>query len=258
MDNGQVNAAFAGHARWRLRHDWGLARACAFSRLNPVSHTTTGHLLLRRWRGQRSPRPLFTSTIGFAQRPAIQVAEGDGVTWPDDAIYWVAVDRISPGGIAARDSARLARPVVHADGADVGLLPNAPTDVRVRQGSDGKLWVTWAYNPADEQVAPYAFSIYSDAGLGALDEEAIGTVPYERGRHYYSWRYAGDDWDGWRWLVLAETEAGVQSLASLPAGRGVSNFYGLAAIDAAQAAARIASPPASPLYESGFSQQGQT
>lgn len=259
MDNAQLNSVFASAARWRLRHDFGLARACAFSRLNPVPHTTTGHLLLRRWRGTKAPRPTFAATIGFARRPDTVVDEGAGVTWADDAVYWLAADRVNAGAICSPVDHRAAQPVVRSAGDDVGLLPNPPVDVTLRQGGDGKLWISWGYNPAGQQAVPALFAIYSDAGGGgALDGDPLATVPYVAGRIAYTWRYSGDDWDQWRFLVLAETTGGVKSLATLPNGRGLSTSYGLAAMDAILTARRCVSTLVEPGVFNALSGTGQT
>ena len=233
IDHDLVNAIASDDAHWRMEGDGALAWICGPSAICPLAFQPKGAadggaLILRRWTGKKYPRPEFPIGAGFALRPATTVTESTGVTKAADTIYWLAVERVSPGGIGARGPVR--RAIARAtDGAGnyVGPMPNPPTMVTTRRAVDGNLELTWYYNPEGQQVAPADFAIYSDEGSGTFNAAPQDTVTYASNRRRYTWQKTGTGWAGWLWIVLARSAAGALSLTQLPGGRGLSDIYGV-------------------------------
>jgi hypothetical protein len=245
MTNDALNAAISDAAHWRMLWDGGLAWVAGPFLAAPACMLSAGALIMRRWPAPQLPRPAAPLAIGSALRPATSVTE-QGATPAADKIYYVDVERVSGGGVIAPEVGRLAQPAVYDGASDyVGAIPNPPLHVKAVQNPDGKLRLEWVYNPAGEQATPAAFHIYSDEGGGALMTPALDTVSYVPGQRHYSYTLPGDAWDGWQFLVLAQTAAGVRSLAPLPTG-GVSESYGLYANDAILTASRLATAPDAP------------
>ncbi len=241
MDRAQTNAAQLDAAAWRMRWDRAVGWACGPCQLQP--RPFAGGLILRRWKVPKYPRPTAPAAVGFAPRTAAYVTEGASVTTDASEVWIYAVDRVSAGGVLTEARMRTARAVPFTDAAvPLSGIPNPPLDVHAEQGPDGKLWIHWAYHETDQQVAPDKFYIYSDSGSGTLSSTAIASVSYIPGCRNYAYRLASDDWDGWMFLVLAETVARVKSLAALPNRAGCSPTYGLAA-EAARIATRQATAP---------------
>ena len=185
----RLNDIRANRRLLRLCHDPGF-------RFANFNHRTTwwrrdGLLLLRRYTGPRSPRPACAPTIGWDNRPVSTVSSHSGVTCSGTRVYWHWAEKIGRGGVPAATPGRLTKAVVYSGGAYAGALPNAPSNVRVRQILGLKLLLTWVYNKLDEQIAPTSFDIFSDGGTGTMDwVTPIGNVAYDPGRWRYSWTSA--------------------------------------------------------------------
>ena len=149
---------------------------------------TEGVLLLHRYTGALAPRPWFAPVVGHALRESATVSSDSGAGYGGDNIYHHWVEKIGRGGVAAPTPERLTRTVVYDDGSYVGLIPNPPTRISLRQKAGRKIVVTWVYNPLDQQVAPEAFEVYSNGGSGAIDlDDPVGEVDYVAGKYLYRW-----------------------------------------------------------------------
>jgi len=244
MDRAQLNAAQLDAAAWRMRWDRAVGWMCGPCQLQP--RPFAGGLILRRWPAPKYPRPTAPAAVGFAPRTASYVTSGQSVTTGTNEVWIFVVDRVSAGGVLTEGRMRAAQPVpFNATATPLAAIPNPPLDMHTEQGPDGKLWIHWTYHETDQQVAPDKFYIYSDSGTGTLSGTAIDSVSYIPGCRHYAYQLATDGWDGWMFLVLAETAARVKSLAALPNRGGCSPTYGLAA-DAARSAARLATAPTAP------------
>ncbi len=149
---------------------------------------TEGALLLHRYAGRPAPRPQFAPVVGHAMRESATVASDSGASYGGDNIYYHWAEKIGRGGVAAPTPERLTRPVVYDGGAYVGLIPNPPTRISLRQTTGRKVVVTWVYNPLDQQVAPTSFEVFSNGGSGAVDlVTPIGSADYVAGKYIYRW-----------------------------------------------------------------------
>lgn len=184
--HGTINDVLATHRDYRLSFDEGLRFANFGDAFGWFA--TEGVLLLHRYEGSQDPRPAFAPVVGHARRPASEVSSDGGATYNGDNIYWHWVETIGRGGIAAATPNRLTRAVVYESGAYVGLMPEPPTHVSLRQTTDRKVVVSWVYNPLDQQAAPATFKVFSNGGSGAIDlVTPVGSVNYVSGRYVYRW-----------------------------------------------------------------------
>jgi len=72
--------------------------------------------------------------------------------------------------------------------------PNGVLGPDGKQRQDGKIEVTWGYNPIEQASEPKEMRIYSDGGTGEIDfQEPAAIVPY-KGRRFY--RYEVESQEG--------------------------------------------------------------
>lgn len=238
MDLNQINAVESDFAHCAMRWDGGLGWICSPVAFNPLCMLSEGALILRRWTGAKYPIPEHPVAIGFALRPATTV-EDQSTSGPASAVAWYMVERLSGGGIVSPEGGDQAQPAAFdAGGVHMGVMPNPPVCVTLTETAAG-LQLAWLYNPLHQQVAPVRFNIYTDYGTGTLNATPVATVTYVAGKTFYVWLRTAT-WAGYQWLVVAESAAGVLSLAELPGRRELSAVYGLTGAHAGK------SPVASP------------
>jgi len=247
MTQNQLNAWLLATAWFRRNWDAGAAWVGGPRLGALLGPNRGGALILRRWSGPKYPRPPFTPAVGFALGSATEVTIAAGVAATPNIVYWIGVDKMDGVGLMTEEHGRLAEAMVFdEEGAHIGPMPNPPIGLQIRQGADGKLWLHWAYNPTRAQAAAVVFHVYSDLGTGTVQPTPVASIAAQPGMGRYVWRYDLDDWDGWLFTIVAESEAGVQSLAPQPHGAGCSLIHGFDAGPARHVALRVGAPPATP------------
>lgn len=128
-----------------------------------------------------------------------------------DAYYRVAA--VSRQGTEDADPVRLLH--VRTDGLGVLLapLPNKPSELRLSQGSGGKVTAAWIYAAAGQDVAPAEFRVYTANGDAALNlAAAAATIAYDGGRGFSADLGAFADGTRLRAVVGAVSAAGQEAL----------------------------------------------
>lgn len=221
----QEAAANSCRAHFDARIDHALAQLAGPGRLFPRFALQDGGAILRRWRGRQYARPAYPLGVGFALRPCSSVTD-NSLSGPLSSVCWHVIDLVNGGGLMCESPTATAQPAAYdGAGAHVGLLPSPPLHVQ-RHVIDGGISLLWYYSGVRQQTQPHHFNIYTDEGGGTISETPYATVAYVPARGWFSYTKSGSI-RGWKWLVLAATEAEVVSLTPMPAGRGLSEAYGV-------------------------------
>jgi len=158
-------------------------------------------------RGENEVPELSSPIVGAAGADASAIHIFPWISHNAGTTYVYRLSAISGGGVGNAIDETTAEAGFDAAGDWCGLVPNSPSDLRVTPTADGKFLVEWAYSAEGQQISPWEFHLYHDAGTGSVDfETVVANVSYRAGRYHYAYTSASFD-HGTRikWAVRAAT-----------------------------------------------------
>ena len=128
----------------------------------------------------------FNFPVGAA---GAEAAEIRNFTWWGHSFeteYYYAVRAVGGGGVES-EASHPAMKVPFDDYHYAGLLPNPPSDLRVRPVAAGALEISWTYDRRNEQARPHTWFVYTDHGTGTMDYSwPVQVCGYRLGQVHYS------------------------------------------------------------------------
>jgi hypothetical protein len=98
---------------------------------------------------------------------------------------WIHGRAVSKCGVEDIEPRRLKRVKFDGDGNFIAPAPNAPSNVKIAQNSDGQQIVTWNYTATGQEVSPANFNVYKAIDGAAFDYESpTDTVTFTSSRQF--------------------------------------------------------------------------
>lgn len=141
------------------------------------------------YRGQDSAAAIdYSQVVGAAGAEATEVRNFAWRGHEAARTYFYALRAVGPGGVESETGENVRRFETDGNGNWLGPQPNQPQNVSVRRLAGGVFKVRWTYSPVGQETAPVSFRLYNGENGSPINySEAVATVAYRPGRHYYGY-----------------------------------------------------------------------